>query len=158
MTTALIGLVENAGPLAIQGALFVSAFLSATLLPGSSEALLVALILQGGFDPVALTIVAAAGNTLGSLFNWACGRWLMDRSDARWFPVSERHLARAKRWFARFGLPSLLFSWLPVVGDALTLVAGVLGVRVLPFLLLVGAGKLARYAVVAATTAGAFSG
>ncbi len=153
----MIEFAESAGPLAIQGALFVSAFLSATLLPGGSEALLVALILKGGFDPVVLTLIATLGNTLGSLFNWACGRWLMHRSDARWFPVPERHLARAQRWFARFGLPSLLLSWLPVVGDALTLVAGLLGVRVLPFLVLVGLGKLARYGVVAAATLGVLS-
>ncbi|RIY00898.1 DedA family protein [Aureimonas flava] len=150
----MIELAEGAGPLAIQGALFASAFLSATLLPGSSEAMLVALILRGGFDPVVLTLVATLGNTLGSLFNWACGRWLMHRSGARWFPVSERGLGRARAWFARFGLPTLLFAWLPVVGDALTLVAGVLGVRWLPFLLLVGAGKLLRYGAVAAAATG----
>jgi membrane protein YqaA with SNARE-associated domain len=150
-------LLQDAGPLFVQGALFVSAFLSATLLPGSSEALLVALILRGGFDPIVLVLIATVGNTLGSLFNWACGRWLMHRSDARWFPVSERHLGRARCWFQRFGLPSLLLAWVPVVGDALTLVAGLLGVRWAPFVVLVGLGKLARYGVVAATTLGVLS-
>lgn len=128
--------------------LFLSALLSATLLPGSSEALLVALLLAGGQPPLALFLAATAGNVLGSLVNWLIGLSVERFRSRRWFPVSERDMARAQRWFARYGLWSLLLAWLPIIGDPLTLVAGVMRVRLLPFLLLVTAGKAARYLAV----------
>ncbi len=148
--------MPDAGPLVVQGALFVTAFLSATLLPGSSEALLVALILKGGFDPVLLVLIATAGNTLGSLQLGV--RALADASERRALVSGLRTTLRSgPSGFQRFGLPTLLLAWVPVVGDALTLVAGLLGVRWVPFLALVGLGKLARYGVVAATTLGVLS-
>ncbi|WP_182085339.1 YqaA family protein [Aureimonas sp. ME7] len=146
--------LTDAGAPGVYGALLLSAFLSATLLPGSSELLLASLLVAGRGDPVLLTLIAALGNTLGSVFNWWCGRFLMHRQDARWFPVSRAQLDRGARVFARWGRPALLLSWMPVVGDALTLVAGLLGVRLLPFVFLVGAGKALRYAFVTALTLG----
>jgi membrane protein YqaA with SNARE-associated domain len=140
--------------LAAYGGLFVAAFLAATLIPASSEAVLVGLLLAGTGSPWWLTLAATLGNTLGGLFNWGCGRFLAHYRDAKWFPVPERKIARASRWFERFGLPSLLFAWVPVVGDALTVIAGLLGVRVVPFLALVGTGKGLRYLFVTVTTLG----
>ena len=126
--------------------LFGSALLSSTLFPGGSEALLL-YRLHHGADPLASVLTATAGNVLGSLITYAMGRF--GRQAMRRNEKAERQVARAERWFARFGRPSLLLAWLPVVGDPLCLVAGVLRVGVGSFLLLVTLGKLARYAVLA---------
>jgi len=128
--------------------LFLSAFLAATLLPLSSEAVLAALSRARGFDAVALLAVATLGNTLGAAVNWALGRFCLRWRDRTWFPFSPRQLDRAAGWFRRYGLWSLLFAWAPVVGDPLTFAAGVLQVRFAPFLILVALGKGARYAAV----------
>jgi membrane protein YqaA with SNARE-associated domain len=130
--------------------LFFSAFLSATLLPGSSEALLLLRLTDEGSDPVSLVLVATAGNLLGSLATYLVGRAGNRALHLyRWLSVDASRLERAERWFGRWGLPSLLLAWLPVVGDPLCLVAGLLRVGWLPFVVLVGIGKLARYAALA---------
>lgn len=126
--------------------LFISAFLAATILPIYSEAVIVALSGSGGFDAVLLVTVATVGNTLGSVVNWILGMFVLHWSDRKWFPFSARQLDRASNWFRRYGEWSLLLAWTPVLGDPLTFVAGVLRVRFIPFLILVGAGKCARYA------------
>ena len=134
--------------------LFASAFLSATLLPGSSEVALVAMLALGRHDPALLVAVATAGNVLGSVVNWALGRWLAHYSDRRWFPVDARAHARAASWYNRFGVWSLLFAWLPVIGDPLTAVAGALRVPFTRFVVLVTLGKAGRYAFIALAVAG----
>ena len=131
--------------LAAYGGLFLSAFLSATLLPGSSEALLTGLLLAGRGVPWLLLAAAVTGNVLGSLVNWVCGRFLAAFRDRKWFPVTPRRYEQATGWFERYGVWSLLLAWAPVFGDPLTVIAGALRVRLLPFLLLVTIGKLARY-------------
>lgn len=131
--------------LAAYGGLFLSAFLSATLLPGSSEALLTGLLLAGRGVPWLLLAAAVTGNVLGSLVNWGCGRFLTAFRDRKWFPVTPRRYEQATGWFERYGVWSLLLAWAPVFGDPLTVIAGALRVRLLPFLLLVTIGKLARY-------------
>ncbi|MBM3557407.1 MAG: DedA family protein [Alphaproteobacteria bacterium] len=128
-------------------ALFLSAFVSATLVPASSEAVIAGLRLAGR-DPLLLLSVATVANTLGAALNWALGRWCLTWQDRRWFPFKPDSLARATQWFRRFGSWSLLLSWLPIVGDPLTFVAGVLGVGAWRFVLLVAIGKAARYAAV----------
>ena len=128
-------------------ALFGSALLSSTLFPGGSEALLLYRLHQGD-DPIASVLTATAGNVLGSLITYAMGRFGREAVQRR-SAKTEQHIARAERWFTRFGHPSLLLAWLPVVGDPLCLVAGVLRVGVPVFLLLVTLGKLARYAALA---------
>lgn len=134
--------------------LFTAAFGAATLLPLQSEALLVALLL-GGAQPVwALLLVASAGNVLGSLVNWWLGRYLQRFRGRRWFPVSDKRLLQAQAWYSRYGRWSLLFSWLPVIGDPLTLVAGIMREPLWRFVLIVSLAKTARYAVVAALTLG----
>jgi len=128
--------------------LFASAFLSATLLPGSSEAMLL-LRLQGEVAPTALVLTATLGNLLGSLVTYGLGRLGNTATHARWLRIDSADMARAEAWFKRWGRPALLLAWLPVVGDPLCLVAGLLRVGLTSFVLLVGLGKLARYAFLA---------
>lgn len=139
---------------AVYGGLFFSAFLAATLVPGSSEALLTGFILAGRGEPWLLLTIATIGNVLGSLANWICGRFFAAFRDRSWFPVSQRRYDQATGWFRRYGLWSLLFAWVPIVGDPLTVAAGALRVRLLPFLVLVTMGKLGRYVAVAALAVG----
>lgn len=128
--------------------LFASALLSATLLPGSSEALLLYRLGEGGgvLMPV---LSATAGNLLGSLLTYAMGRAGNTLMHRRWLRIDEKDLERAEAWFSRWGLPVLLLAWLPVIGDPLCLFAGLLRVEPLRFVILVGLGKLARYAFLA---------
>src|SRR5688572_5587260 len=111
---------------ATYAALFASAFLSATLLPGSSEAALLALLAVGQGITWALIAVATVGNVLGSCVNWAMGRFFAHFEGRRWFPFSRKDYDRAAEWYGRYGKWSLLFAWVPVIGDPLTLVAGAL--------------------------------
>jgi membrane protein YqaA with SNARE-associated domain len=124
-----------------------TAFLAATLLPFYSEVAVV-VALDAGRDPLALWCAATVGNTLGAVLNWIMGLWIEHFRHRRWFPVGESELDRAQRWYGRWGKWSLLLAWLPIGGDALTFVAGILRVRFLPFVCLVGAGKGARYLAV----------
>lgn len=124
--------------------LFGSAFLAATILPFYSEVVLFALLREGG-DPSTLVVVATLGNTLGAVVNWVLGRYLLHFRDRRWFYFSAAQIDKAQRWFQRYGFWSLLMAWMPIGGDALTLIAGILNVRLWLFLILVGTGKALRY-------------
>lgn len=126
--------------------LFAAAFLAATLLPAYSE-LVFAGLLAAGHDPWALWAWATAGNTLGAALNWVLGRYLLHFQDRKWFPFRADSLGRAQGWFQRYGVWSLLMAWAPVGGDALTFIAGMMRVKFWQFLLLTGAGKGARYAI-----------
>ena len=124
--------------------LFLAAFVAATLLPVQSEAVLVGLLLAG-HPPWWLLLVASAGNVLGSLLNWWLGRGIAHYRDRPWFPVKPAALERARHWYGRYGRWSLLLSWLPVAGDPLTLVAGVMREPLRVFLPLVAVAKTGRY-------------
>ncbi len=126
--------------------LFATGFIAATLLPASSELLLLALQ-QQGYVVFGLWLAATSGNTLGSCVNWYLGKELLRLQHKRWFPFSPAQLAKAETQFNRYGSWSLLLAWLPIVGDPLTLVAGALRVRFDVFLLLVTLGKGVRYAL-----------
>ncbi len=127
--------------------LAVSAFLSATLLPGTSEAALLAAAAAWPDAIFTLFLAATVANTAGSIVNWWLGSHVERFADARWFPVSRAQLRKAQALTRRYGLWLLCFAWVPVVGDPLTLAAGVMRVPLLPFTLLVGLGKAARYAL-----------
>lgn len=136
------------------GGLFVIAFVAATVLPAQSEAALVALLVAGAQSPVLLVAVASLGNVLGAVVNWALGRGVERFRDRRWFPASPAALDRATGWYRRWGRWSLLLSWAPIGGDALTVAAGVLREPLWSFVLLVAIAKTARYVVLAAATLG----
>ena len=132
--------------------LFASALIAATILPMQSEAVLVGLLAAGNQPFAILLIVATVGNVLGSVINWFLGRFLLRFRDRRWFPASDRQLSRAEGWYRRYGRWSLLASWMPVIGDPLTIVAGILREPLVPFLVLVTIAKGGRYLLVAAAT------
>lgn len=136
--------------------LFAGAFLAATILPFSSEVVLAALVAAGGSDGFGLWLVASLGNTLGAAVNWLLGRYCLQWRERRWFPVDGPALERASHWFRRWGVWSLLFAWVPIVGDPLTFAAGLLRVNFWLFLFLAGAGKAARYAAVLLAAQGVF--
>lgn len=77
--------------------------------------------------------------------NWLLGRFLLHFQDRRWFYFKQEQIQGAQDWFNRYGFWTLLLAWLPIGGDALTLVAGIMRVRLWLFIVLVGAGKTARY-------------
>jgi membrane protein YqaA with SNARE-associated domain len=129
--------------------LFASAFLSATLLPGSSEALLAGLIADGEANVIMLIIIATVGNVLGSVVNWLMGRYMIHFMGRWWFPVSEKHYLKAKKICEERGLWMLLFAWVPIIGDPITVFAGAFRVGFLKFLVLVTIGKLFRYVFIA---------
>jgi membrane protein YqaA with SNARE-associated domain len=137
--------------IAAWGGLFLAALVAATIFPGQSEAVLVGLLLAD-HSPVALVAVASLGNVLGSVINWLLGRGIERFRGHRWFPASETSLERARAWYLRYGKWSLLFSWVPIVGDPLTVVAGVLREPLPVFLLLVTIAKMGRYIVLTAVT------
>ncbi|WP_187429407.1 Inner membrane protein YqaA [Roseobacter fucihabitans] len=132
--------------------LFGSAFAAATILPMQSEAVLVALLLSGAHSASGLVIIATVGNVLGSVVNWYLGRYLLHFRHRNWFPASEARLEQAQNWYRRYGRWSLLGSWVPVIGDPLTLVAGVMREPLPTFLLFVTIAKGTRYLVLAALT------
>ncbi len=131
--------------------LFISAFVAATLLPFYSEVIL-GVMLVNGADPLWLWLSATCGNTLGSWVNWVLGKYLLHFQEKRWFPFKPESLEKAQQSFNKYGLWSLLFAWLPIIGDPITFIAGMMKVRALPFLILVFIGKGLRYAIVIAMT------
>lgn len=129
--------------------MLISAFGAATLLPLASEAVLVAEIKAGLGNTLGLVTVATVGNVGGSTFNWWLGQHVHRFEGRKWFPFSADQMATASKRFRRWGIWSLLLAWLPVIGDPLTFAAGLLRVRLFPFLALVTIGKAGRYAVLA---------
>ena len=127
------------------GSLFLAAFIAATLLPGQSEAVLLALVFVGLHPVWLLVTVASAGNVLGSLVNWVMGRFLMRYAGHRRFPFSPAQIARAQGWYGRWGWMSLWASWVPIIGDPLTLAAGIMREPLWRFLLIVTLAKAGRY-------------
>jgi membrane protein YqaA with SNARE-associated domain len=130
--------------------LFLSALVAATVLPAQSEAVLAALLLAGEHPVWALLLVASVGNVLGSIINWLLGRGLVTFRDKPWFPASPAALARAEEHYKRHGRWSLLLSWVPFIGDPITVVAGVLKESIWVFLALVTVAKVGRYLVLVA--------
>ena len=128
--------------------LFIISFLAATILPFSSELTLAGLIATSSYDNLLLLIVASLGNILGSVVNWILGFYSRNLSKKGWFPFKDQQIEKSTSWFNRFGKWSLLFAWVPIIGDPLTLAAGLLRIRFIEFLVLVTIGKVSRYIIV----------
>ncbi|MDQ0559539.1 membrane protein YqaA with SNARE-associated domain [Rhizobium mesoamericanum] len=143
--------------LVVYAGLFLVAFAAATIFPMQSEAGLAALIVTKQYPIPVLVAVATTGNVLGSTVNWLLGIGIERYRDNRWFPASQSALDKAQRWYRRHGKWSLLLTWMPVIGDPITIVAGVLREPFPMFLLIVTIAKAARYAVLAAATLGIMS-
>lgn len=137
------------GELAAYGGLFLATLLAATIFPAQSEAALAALLLTEAYSPVILITVASIGNVLGSVINWLLGRGIDRFRDRPWFPVGAASLDRASSWYRRYGRWTLLLSWVPIIGDPLTVAAGVLREPFWSFLALVAVAKIGRYLVLA---------
>jgi membrane protein YqaA with SNARE-associated domain len=125
--------------------LFSISFLAATILPFSSELMLAGLIATSNYDNFLLLIFASLGNILGSTINWVLGFYSRNLTANKWFPFKLSQIESSSKWFDKFGKWSLFFAWVPIMGDPLTLVAGLLRVKFLEFLLLVSIGKVSRY-------------
>lgn len=134
--------------------LFVVALGAATLLPLQSKAVLVGMLLSESYPTSWLLVVATTGNVLGSAMNWYIGRSLERFRDHRWFPVSDRQLGKAQDVYSRYGRWTLLLSWVPVVGDPITMVAGVMREPLWSFLIIVTIAKGARYLLLTSLTLG----
>ena len=137
--------------------LFAASFLAATIVPAQSEALLFGLLMTGSYPAWLLVLIASVGNVLGSCVNWLLGRLLVRFEGRRWFPVKRASVAKAENWYHRYGRWSLLFSWVPVIGDPLTVVAGVRREPLPIFVALDTVAKVGRYMAVAAFQQGWFS-
>jgi len=135
--------------LAQYAGLFFAALLSATILPFQSEVVLFGMLLTHHYSALALVLVASLGNILGSCLNWLMGRFLARFEDRPWFPLRRDKIEKAEGWYHRYGRWTLLLSWAPVIGDPLTIVAGVLREPFPVFLALVSIAKIGRYLAVA---------
>jgi membrane protein YqaA with SNARE-associated domain len=125
--------------------LFIISFLAATIFPFSSELTLTGLLNTDIYNSLLLISTASLGNILGSVLNWLLGFYLLKYINKKWFPFKLNQINDASKKFSKYGVWSLLFAWLPVFGDPLTLVAGILKVNFLLFLILVAVGKIGRY-------------
>ncbi|HIF9114890.1 TPA: YqaA family protein [Photobacterium damselae] len=130
--------------------LFLTGFLSATLLPGGSEANLIASLNLGDNAPWLLVLVATLGNSLGGMTNYWLGRLIPDKTS------QEKHGHKAIRWVKKYGYWSLFFSWLPIIGDPLCLAAGWLRLRPWLSFVIIVVGKATRYSVLAVIVLGLF--
>jgi len=128
--------------------LFIISFLAATILPFSSELTLAGLMATSSYDNLLLLIAASLGNVLGSVINWILGFYSRNLSKKKWFPIKDEQIEKSSKWFNKFGRWSLLFAWVPIIGDPLTLAAGLLRVKFTKFLILVTIGKVSRYLVI----------
>jgi len=125
--------------------LFIISFLAATILPLSSELMLASILSIENYNRTLLIVFSSLGNILGSVFNWVLGFYFIKLQNKKWFPFNEKQISKSSLWFEKFGKWSLLFAWVPIIGDPLTFVAGTMKTKFFIFLILVGIGKISRY-------------
>jgi len=128
--------------------IFFLSFLAATIIPFSSEVGLFSYMALGKFNNELLLIFASFGNILGSCANYILGLFIIKFKTKSWFPYKDNQILKATNWFNRFGVYSLFFAFLPIVGDPLTLIAGIFRVSFLKFIILVSLGKILRYLLI----------
>ena len=125
--------------------LFTSSFISSTILPGHSELTLTAFIYLKKFSITNLVLIASIGNILGSVLNWSLGFYFVKFKEKKWFPINHSQLEKASLWFTTYGKWTLCLSWVPFIGDPLTIVAGILRIPIITFLIIVSVSKTLRY-------------
>ena len=125
--------------------LFTISFLAATILPFSSELMLASMLSIENYNRTLLITFSSLGNILGSVFNWVLGFYFMKLQNKKWFPFNQEQISKSSQWFEKYGKWSLLFAWVPIIGDPLTFVAGTMKTKFFIFLILVGIGKISRY-------------
>ena len=125
--------------------LFTISFLAATILPLSSELMLASMLSIENYNRTLLIVFSSLGNILGSVFNWVLGFYFIKLQNKKWFPFKEKQILKSSIWFEKYGKWSLLFAWVPIIGDPLTFVAGIMKTKFFIFLILVGIGKILRY-------------
>ena len=125
--------------------LFISSFLSSTILPGHSEITLTTLILLEKYSQFLLIFFASFANILGSVINWYLGFYITKFVNKSWFPFKKTQLDKASSWYIKYGKWSLFFSWVPILGDPLTIVAGIFRVPLVIFITIVSISKVLRY-------------
>lgn len=128
--------------------LFASSFLAATIFPAGSEVVLANLNIAGDHDKFLLLAVATIGNVLGALVNWFIGYYLIKFKNKKWFPIQKRKIDKYSRFYRKWGILSLLLAWMPIIGDPLTVIAGIFKTNIWLFLTLVTIGKLSRYLLI----------
>ena len=136
--------------------LFTSSFASSTILPGHSEITLIALITQKKYEVFYLVFFASLGNILGSVLNWYLGLYFLKFKNKKWFPFNENQIKKVSKSFLEYGKWSLLLSWVPFIGDVLTLVAGMFRVPLYQFVVIVSVAKVSRYIFVSLITLNVF--
>ena len=129
----------------VYASLFISSFLSSTILPGHSEIILTAFIFLKKYPIINLIFFASIGNILGSILNWCIGYFLTNLKDWKWFPINKSQLTRVSSWFLKYGKWTLFLSWVPIIGDPLTIIAGIFRVPIYTFILIVSLAKTMRY-------------
>ena len=125
--------------------LFTISFLAATILPFSSELMLASMLSIENYNRTLLITFSSLGNILGSVFNWVLGFYFIKLQNKNWFPFNQEQISKSSLWFEKYGKWSLLFAWVPIIGDPLTFVAGTMKTKFFIFLILVGIGKISRY-------------
>ena len=125
--------------------LFISSFLSSTILPGHSEITLTTFILLDKFSQFLLILFASLGNILGSIVNWYLGFYITKFVKKDWFSFQKKQLDKASSWYLKYGKWSLFLSWVPIIGDPLTIVAGMFRVPLIIFITIVSISKVLRY-------------
>jgi len=128
--------------------IFFLSFLAATIIPFSSEVGLISYMALGKFNNELLLIFVSFGNILGSCVNYILGLYIIKFQTKSWFPFKDNQILKATNWFDRFGVYSLFFAFLPIVGDPLTLIAGIFRVSFIKFIILVSLGKILRYLLI----------
>ena len=125
--------------------LFTISFLAATILPFSSELMLASMLSIENYNRTLLITFSSLGNILGSVFNWVLGFYFIKLQNKNWFPFNQEQISKSSLWYEKYGKWSLLFAWVPIIGDPLTFVAGTMKTKFFIFLILVGIGKISRY-------------
>ena len=140
----------------VYASLFISSFLSSTILPGHSEIILTAFIFLKKYPLIDLIFFASIGKILGWILNWCIGHFLTNLRDKKWFPINKSQLNRASSWFLKYGKWTLFLSWVPIIGGPLTIIAGIFRVPILTFILIVSLAKTIRYVFISLVATNVF--